>query len=761
MKRSACVHGHFYQPPRENPWTGAVERQPSAGRDHDWNARIARECYAPNGEARVLDGSGRLVDLVNNYAFMSFDFGPTLLSWLEQSDPRSYARVLAADRASVARLGHGAAIAQAYHHTILPLASPRDRLTEIRWGLADFKRRFGRASEGLWLPECAADEATLAAVAGEGVKFVLLEPHQAGGPVEPGVAYRWKGEGRELAVFFYDGALSRAVAFQRAMSDSRAFAARLSDAAVAERAALIATDGESYGHHDAFAEMGLAHLLTRDLAACGVEPTNLGRLLADFPPRAEVRLAAGATSWSCAHGVERWRSDCGCGAEGGRHQKWRAPLRGALDSLRLRLSAVYEEKAAGLLADPWAARDAYIEVVLDRSEESVARWLSVHAPAAKTPEQKVLVRTLLEMERAALMMFTSCGWFFDELSRLEPAQVLLYAARALELARAAGAPDLEPAFVADLAKAPSNEPSYGDGAGIWEKLVKPRVVGRDHAAARFAISALLGDAVPERVHGHVASCERPTRRVEGGVSVAAGRAAFRDAATGEAWSRAFIAALMPGQRVQAFVCAADIDDARLETLIAAAAGGHEAELPPGRLFRLRDLLPDEREQALHLALKRRLGRWEATARDLLEDALPLAEQYQGLGLPLPAGLAVQARLALGHALAAAAKHHAEGSFGAADAFRAVLERAAAAGQEIPLERVEAPWARAVAARLDALEKSFDEDELEALEATVALGMRAGLRGWFESAQVRAFGLFKGKTLSPRGKAVAAALALGL
>ncbi|MDE2143815.1 MAG: glycoside hydrolase, partial [Elusimicrobia bacterium] len=176
MKRCACVHGHFYQPPRENPWTGAVERQPSAGRDHDWNARVARECYVPNGEARVLDGAGHIVDLVDNYAWMSFNFGPTLLAWFETVHPHAYKRLLDADKESAARLdGHGNAMAQAFHHAILPLSHPRDRVTEIRWGLADFEHRFGRKSEGLWLPECAADDATLAAVAAEGVKFVILE----------------------------------------------------------------------------------------------------------------------------------------------------------------------------------------------------------------------------------------------------------------------------------------------------------------------------------------------------------------------------------------------------------------------------------------------------------------------------------------------------------------------------------------------------------------------------------------------------------
>ncbi len=415
VKRYACVHGHFYQPPRENPWTGQVERQPSAGADHDWNARIARECYGPNAEARVVDGQGRLSDLVDNYAFMSFDFGPTLLSWLERERPAIHAAVVAADAASVKRLGHGSAVAQAYHHSILPLADPRDRRTELVWGLADFKRRFGRDAEGLWLPECAADVATLAEAAALGVKFVILEPGQAEGPVTPGVPYKWKGLGQELAVFFYDGPLSRAVAFERAMAHSGAFARRMAQAlpATAEDGlCLLATDGESYGHHDAFAEMGLAHLLTRDLPAAGLETVNLAWYLAKHPPRLTVKLKPGATSWSCAHGVERWRSDCGCGREGSASLAWRAPLRAALDGLRERLAALYEKTGPG-----WAARDAYIELASVHSPEDEEKFLARHAPDARDPEARARALTALEMQRHALMMFTSCGWFFGAVER--------------------------------------------------------------------------------------------------------------------------------------------------------------------------------------------------------------------------------------------------------------------------------------------------------------------------------------------------------
>jgi len=745
------VHGHFYQPPRENPWTGAVERQPSAGRDHDWNARIARECYVPNGEARVVDGEGRITDIVDNYAWMSFNFGPTLLAWLEKAHPDAYVRLMNSDKESAGRLdGHGNALAQAFHHSILPLASARDRATEIRWGLADFRTRYSREAEGLWLPECAADDATLAAVSDEGVKFVILEPHQAdsvrplsGGAwkdaadaLRPGMPYQWSDAKRKLAVFFYDGPLSRSVAFERAMSDSKAFAGRVISGlppSAADGLVLLATDGESYGHHESFAEMGLAHFLRYALPEKGVSPVNLGWVLAKHPPRHEVSLRAGGTSWSCPHGVERWRSACGCGAVDGASLEWRAPLRTALESLRDDLAALYEKESAGLLSDPWLARDAYVAVALDRSAESVARFLSKHAPAVKDEAARVKALTLLEIQRHSLMMFTSCGWFFDQLTRLEPVQVLLYAARALELARTFGA-DYEAGFVASLK----------DDAGVWEKLVKPQIMTPDHVAAHYAVSLLFEDQPPAFVHHHRAACERFTRRVEGGVTVAAGRATFSDGCTGARWTRAFFSAVLKGQRVQTFVCAGDLPDERFDSLLHAAAGGSEAALPPGRLFLLRDLRPDEREKVLTMVLKRRLSRWEAAGRDQLEDALTLAEQFRGLGLPLPAGLDAETRLSLEHALADAARRFAEDGYGALDEMKSVVARARAAGLSAPCERAELPFTRGVSRLLAGLENGLaDESSRELVEAAEAAAA-AGLCDWRPGAQVRVFRWLKSR-----------------
>lgn len=781
MKRCAVVHGHFYQPPRENPWTGQVERQPSAGRDHDWNARIARECYVPNGEARVLDGDGRIVDLVDNYAWMSFNFGPTLLAWLEKAHPHAYARLIEADRESAARLeGHGNAVAQSFHHAILPLAHPRDRVTEIRWGLYDFQRRFGREAEGLWLPECAVDDATLVDVAREGVKFVILEPHQAeatrplkGGawaPAEeslkPGLPYLWKGEGgAQLAVFFYDGPLSRAVAFEGAMRDSRSYAARMSalvPPTAEESLALVATDGESYGHHAPFAEMGLAHLLRYALPEKGLTPVNLGWFLARHPPRHEVRLKPGGTSWSCAHGVERWRSDCGCGAEGGRHQRWRAPLRAAVEGLRAGLAELFEERARGLLTEPWAARDAYVAVSLDRSDAAVERFLAAHAPEARDAAARTTVLRLLEMQRHALMMFTSCGWFFDELSRLEPEQILLYAARALELARELGR-DLEPAFVAALAKAPSNVEHYRDGAGVWNKLVKASVQTPEHAVAHLAVSLLFEDKAAAEVQGRAVRLDRFTRRAEGGVTVAAGRAEFTERATRETWSRSFFAAVLPGQRVQAYVCGGDIADDCFDALLKdAARGTSSTPLPPGRHFLLRDLRPDERERVLSLVLKRRINRWESHALDYLEETLPLVEQFRGLGLPLPPSLGEETRLVLGHVLSYVAGRFAEGQPGALPEFRAALTRGRAAGVEPFPAGVEGPWEAGLSRLLDGLETDWTPAALDELREAVTLAADAGLADWRPPVQTRFFRLWRARGRgAPEAERTAAALGIAV
>lgn len=559
MEQTALViHGHFYQPPRENPWTGEIEEQSSARPFRDWNERIHFECYRPNAFARIVDPSGRVERILNNYAGLSFNFGPTLLAWLERHHPATYARVLRADaESSRARAGHGNAIAQGYHHAILPLCNERDRRTEISWGLADFRLRFGRDPESLWLPETACDAATLCALVEEGLRYVILSPFQAarvrpleggewrdvgGGKIDATVPYLFRhpdGSGRSIAIFFYDGEAARAVAFERALVSSRGLVSQFERAARrgAGRLVNVATDGESYGHHFRYGDLCLAHTLEEEAARHGFRLTNYGEFLEENPPACEVELAtwgagedcaretattaaaevavevasgitsgdaarvaaqsmAEGTAWSCAHGLGRWSRDCGCNASerAGWNQRWRAPLRDALNFLRDEAAAVFEERGGELLRDPWAARDRYVELLVDPARDP-AEFLCEQAGRALSHDEQSLALRLLEMQRGSLMTFTSCGWFFDDIAGIETVQVLRYAARTLELLEecgAAAAPRDE--FLDRLAEARSNVRGAGNGADVFRARAEPageraRQTAREAGAGRVAVDA--------------------------------------------------------------------------------------------------------------------------------------------------------------------------------------------------------------------------------------------------------------------------------
>lgn len=517
-ERYVCVHGHFYQPPRENPWLDAIEEQESAAPYHDWNERITAECYAPNVAARVLDREDRIVRIVNNYARMSFNFGPTLLTWLETQAPDTHAAIVAADQESIARFGgHGSAMAQAYNHLIMPLANMRDKLTQVRWGIADFEYRYRRKPEGMWLPETAVDTETLEILAAEGIVFTVLAPRQAlairekgakewidvrGGRIDPSMPYTVVlPSGRTIAVFFYDGPVSQAVAFERLLSNGEHFAARLVSAFDDRRTwpqlVHIATDGETYGHHHRYGEMALAWALERIESSGLAKLTNYGQFLELQPPTHEARIID-ATSWSCAHGVERWRSDCGCrtGSPAEWNQKFREPLRKALDQLRDALVGPFEHEGRRIFVDPWKARDAYIQVILQRTPETIDTFFQNNARHASNMEERRQGLRLMEMQRYAMLMYTSCGWFFDDLSNIETIQVLQYAGRTMELAELVFRENLEPAFVETLGLAQSNIPEMGDGRRIWEKFVTKARVDLPAVTAHYALS-LIQDEPPK------------------------------------------------------------------------------------------------------------------------------------------------------------------------------------------------------------------------------------------------------------------------
>lgn len=508
------IHGHFYQPPREDPFLDEVEAEPSAAPFHDWNQRIERECYRAVVAARVTGKDGRIERLVNTLESISFDVGPTLLEWMEREARATYEAIISADRVSADRQGgHGNAIAQPYHHTILPLASRRDKRTEVRWGIADFRRRFGRDPEGMWLPETAVDPETLEVLAEEGIRFTVLAPHQVETPPPQGRPGLFRlGRERSIALFIYRGDSSHAVAFGGALHDGVAWANSLADALAAlsappaaeagrkrarrltpapapslapEALLSIATDGESYGHHHKFGEMALARALDvlrdRDLRL-----ESFGAFLARNPAVDEVTLVS-PTSWSCAHGVGRWKENCGCRIDGQRYpsQAWRSPLREGLNALAGALHAIYDREAPRLMPDPWAARDAYGTVVASDSQ-ALERFARSVAAGARTEDDLVRARELLEMERDALRMFTSCGWFFDDIGGIEPRQDLRYAARAVALAGpvAAGA---EVAFLERLGDALSNDRSAGNGRDIYLRSARPSFPAPlRHAAAAVA-----------------------------------------------------------------------------------------------------------------------------------------------------------------------------------------------------------------------------------------------------------------------------------
>ena len=515
MDRYLCIHAHFYQPPRENAWLEEIELQDSAYPYHDWNERITAECYAPNAASRIMDGEGRILRIGNNYSKISFNVGPTLLSWMAEKSPKVYEAILAADRESRTTFpGHGSALAQAYNHMILPLGNRRDKYTQVTWGIRDFEQRFGRLPEGMWLPETAVDTETLEVLADLGLKFTVLAPHQArrvrpldgdawhdvsGGRIDPSRAYMVRlPSGRHLSLFFYDGPISRAVAFEDLLVTGEKFAQRLAGAFDESRdwpqLVHIATDGETYGHHRSYADMALAYALSYIESHQLFRLTNYGEFLEQHPPTHEVQIEENS-SWSCAHGIERWRSDCGCnsGGHSGWNQQWRAPLRRAFNELRDALAPLYEQAGSQLFADPWQARNAYIAVILDRSRENVIDFMKRHARRELSELEIGRALQLLEMQRHLMLMYTSCGWFFDELSGIETVQVIQYAARALQLAGQLFARDFEQPFLARLQEAKCNAPEQGDGRALYERLVRPVMVNLHKVGAHYAVSSLFED----------------------------------------------------------------------------------------------------------------------------------------------------------------------------------------------------------------------------------------------------------------------------
>jgi len=787
LTRAIVIHGHFYQPPRENPWLESVEVQDSAAPYHDWNERVTAECYAPNTAARRVDEHNRVLDIVDNFEKISFNVGPTLFAWLARHRPDVYAKILEADRASVAaRGGHGNALAQVYNHMIMPLARRRDKVTQVRWGIDDFRARFGREPEGLWLPETAVDNESLEVLAEAGVKFTVLAPHQAlrvrplgaatweeTNGIDPSRAYLWRGpRGLTLAIFFYDGHISRAIAFDRLLERAENLVAWLNAAFSETRTwpqlVHCATDGETYGHHSRFGEMALAAAVQQIEAEGTATLTNYGAFLAAHPPTHEVEIRE-RTSWSCAHGVERWRSDCGCRTRGDWHQRWRAPLREALDWLRDQIDPFFEARASAHLKDPWAALDAYAAVLLDRSPERLDAFFAAHARGPLDPTARVEARRLLELQRNRLLMYTSCGWFFDEISAIEPVQILRYAAMALQYLNDLGGGRLEDGFVRRLAAAPSNVPEIRTGAEVYRRLVRPTAVNLNRVVAHYAITGFLEEYPADaRVYAYRVERLDEARESVDSTALCVAHVRVSSEITGETRDMMYALLHFGGHDFSCGIRAWDDQatyDAVKADLLGRLARPSVADLVrgldeyfPGGLSSLSHLFLDERRRVLASVIRATLDRHEETYRKIWEETRKLVHYLREVDAPLPEALAIVARHVLEQQVAAELQPLPE--LGAIpDRAFAIVGEAQTLGLTLDLAPLRFIMHRAVTQALDAIAESASSERVARATALIEGARRLGIRYGHWATQNRFFQLWRERP-DPRDVLLPLATTLG-
>ena len=681
-QRFICIHGHFYQPPRENPWLDFVEVQDSAHPYHDWNERIAAECYEANTASHILDASSMLVDVINNYSRISFDFGPTLMSWLERHRADVYRGIQRGDRESLIRYqGHGSALMQPYNHLIMPLASRQDKETQLIWGMTDFRHRFGREPEGMWLPETAVDLESLLLAEKLHIQFTVLSPHQAErvrradgswldvsqGTIDTTMPY-WVDLGQtRMAVFFYDKEASQAVAFEGLLNNGEAFKKRLMDAfscgdGAHAQLVNIATDGETYGHHHRFGDMALSYALHALEGEANVQLTNYGQYLAMFAPEYEVELKP-MSSWSCSHGVERWRANCGCnsGSHPGWSQAWRAPLRQAMDDLAQNVWPLYQESLESMAIDPWAIRNDYIQLLLDRSPERWY-WLYQRHIGGPVPESdRVRIAKLLELAHHAMLMYTSCGWFFDEISGLETAQVLQYAGRVIQLAEELFERCFTPQFMEILKSAPSNLPDYQDGSEVYRRLVQAATIDLKRITVQYAIRDLfhINSASGAFYCYHVAAGAREWFSA-GSINAVIGQLTVTSEVTAESQSFTYGALHLGDHNVRAGVIAELSPDAfeiYRQTVVKGFAAGDLAPViqtleqtfasSPNPLGQLTQ---DDHRAVLQQILKRGLAEAEAAYRQIYDHHALWITYLRHSGTPVPDALANAARWVLTQAL---------------------------------------------------------------------------------------------------------------
>lgn len=678
------IHGHFYQPPRENPWLEAIELQDSALPFHDWNERICKECYNPNSVSRIVDNKNQILDIVNNYQYMSFNFGPTLLSWMEEFAPLTYERIIKADIDSISEhSGHGNALAQVYNHMIMPLANAHDKETQVKWGIRDFEYRFGRKPEGIWLAETAVDDATLKVLVDNGIKFTILSPYQAlkirktgdkewqdvsWGNIDPARSYKYTlkcDSKKSIDLFFYDGAISRSVAFDELLKDGNRFIKRLKEGVSETRnypqLVNIATDGESYGHHTKFGDMALSYVLKIKAEDEGFKITNYAEYLDKYESDYEVDIKQ-ASSWSCFHGVGRWKEDCGCSTGGhpGWNQKWREPLRNALDYLRDELAKVFEAEGPKYFNDnPWTIRNKYIDVILDRNYITIRKFQKENFKPDLTEEQKVKGMELLEIQRQAMLMYTSCGWFFSEISGIETVQIMKYAARAMQLVARFTNEDFETHFKDILSQAKSNIAEFGTGKDIYEHFVKPSVVTAKQIACLWAISSIYQDFEDEEdVYCYTVKRLSYQKVQKGSSNFLVGHIEISSKVTLQKADLMFALMQYAGGdfhcAIKEFSNDAEFNELQA-TLIKTFALNPITEIIRTldekfgkEYFTLKDIFIEERKKILQILLKDQLEKFGNTYKEMYDQGKGSIYHMQNLGLEIPKEFKISAEYALSH-----------------------------------------------------------------------------------------------------------------
>ena len=677
------IHGHFYQPPRENPWLEAIELQDSALPFHDWNERINKECYNPNSVSKIVDNRNRILDVVNNYEHMSFNFGPTLLSWMEHFAPLTYERIIKADIESVSEhSGHGNAMAQVYNHIIMPLANENDKQTQIKWGIRDFEYRFGRKPEGMWLAETAVDDETLKFLEENGIKFTVLSPYQAlkfrqegdkdwqdvsWGNIDPARSYRYyikSAPGKFIDLFFYDGAISRSVAFDELLKDGNKFIKRLkegiSDCRDYPQLINIATDGESYGHHTKFGDMALSYVLKIRAKDEGFKITNYAEYLDKYRSNCEVDIKQ-ASSWSCFHGVGRWKEDCGCSTGGhpGWNQKWRKPLRDALDYLRDELIVVFENEGQKYFDNVWNVRNKYINVILDRNEMNVKKFQQENFKPDLSDDDKVRAMELLEIQRQAMLMYTSCGWFFSEISGIETVQIMKYAARAMQLAARFTSKNLEEKFLEILSQAKSNIPEFGTGKDIFERFVKPSIITVKQIATLWALSSLYQDFEDEEnVYCYTITRKAYKKVQKNSSTFIVGHIEIQSKITLQKSNVMFALMQYAGGDFHCTIkeYSDDAEFNRIKNdLIKIYTMNTLTEIIRAldeyfgkEYFTLKDIFIEERRKILQILLKGKLEKFSQTYQEMYDEGKGSIYHLQGLGLSIPDEFKISAEYALSH-----------------------------------------------------------------------------------------------------------------